>query len=227
MDKEVEFLIEGDNISLIQRRVIKTVSLEAFSNSMATSGWSTGVMPVGCRISGKSSDGLSHYFVIERPPMMTRVDILGAGTYSVHTGFVQFWLVFPEKGLLPSGKFVTTTKQPLRSLQDTVYYFPWPNVYKETSNICTGTQSFSGNTKEEVCSDFPRAFFGARFNFDLTVEFPSVLGGGTSIPNSFAKWDELSKKNPMLGISQDMDYSATGTVGSFLAKVTREVRHVR
>lgn len=226
MDKEVELLIEGDVVSLIRRQVLKTVTLDAFTSNMSYAGWSTGVLPVGCRMAGKSKDGRSFFFVMERPPMMTRVSILRSGDYTVHTGFVQFWLMFPSNGHLPGLKFVTTTKRPIRSLDDTVYVFPWPNVYRSTGAICTGSQTYSGETREEVCEDFSRTFFGANFNFDLTVEFPSYLGGGMDITRSFKKWAEISVSNPMVGICPDMDYRALSTVSEFVQKVSTETRNV-
>lgn len=226
MDKEVELLIEGDVVSLIRREVMKTVSLEAFTSHMSSEGWSTGVLPVGCRMAGKSRDGRSLFFVMERPPMMTRVSILRSGDYSVHTGFVQFWLMFPSNGRLPGLKFVSTTKQPIRSLDDMVYAFPWPNIYHSTGAICTGSQAYSGETREAVCEDFSRTFFGSNFNFDLTVEFPSYLGGGSDITRGFKRWAELSVANPMVGICPDMDYNAMTTVDKFVQKVSTETRDV-
>lgn len=220
MDKEMEILIEGDMVSLIRREKVKTIGLSEFSRRMASSGWFSGLLPSGCRLAGRSNNGMSRYYCIERPPVITSVSTERGGPYRVSLGFVQFWLGFPDRGsVFPNSKFVSTTKEPIKGDDTMLGSFPWPNVYSSGA-ICTGSVTIEGGNHREVCEDFVRAFFGATFNRDLNVTFPESLGGGTSIAGGMREWAKQTKVNPLFGISRQVEYIPLRTVGEMVNKLS-------
>lgn len=222
MDKEVEFLIEGEYVSLIKRTRVKTILMEDFAKAMQSKGWDTGLLPYGCRMCGRTPTGTFTWYMVERPPLVTETRIRNDRAYTVSLGFTQFWLGFGADSSMPSIKRVTTTRTPVRKEGDMLYCLPWPNVYAD-GRICTGEVKTEGNTPAESCEDFVRSFFGTTCNNDLAVAWPAALGGaGAGLAGGLTEWERRTRINPLFGLTKELDYRPLMPLGRMVADTFRE-----
>ena len=138
-------------------------------------------------------------------------------TYRLSLGFVQFWIVAPDSQPRMSYNYISTTKQPIRSMEDQLYSLPWPNTYSYGKR-CDGTSRASGATHYDMVTDFMQGFFGRICNDDLDIHWPDCFGRGSDRAR-YKKWEELSKENPMFGVSKEATYNKLCTVREMITRL--------
>ena len=210
MSTEKFIRIKGDVVEYIRQEVTKSCTTDDFLyQCSALAKISTGFLPRNCV--NVIRDGNLILYVMELTPRCVKArytDSSKVHDLMLSLPFVQFYQILDRESL---GKvYLSCTKKRLTSEKDEIFILPALNQYgKGSKAVCTGNISFPINMQlTERIERFINAFFNAGFNNDLSMDFPSGLDfyekdvkyGG------MIGWSKHSEKNPMFGLSKDVEY---------------------
>ena len=213
-----ELLISGNTISLVEKRVVHTTTIDEFEKAILNmSPLKSEILPAGCKAFIRNhSEGLSCY-VVERLPGLTsltfhthrhRTDDLQ--DYLLSLPFMQFYVLLRDcpAGYAFCSVYLSCTKVPIRSYKDHIYVMPLPNIFADgEGKVCTGDIQVSMATPADACEELISSFFSAPSNLDLSLHYPDALrANGSSHENALNTWRKLSEGNPLFGISKDITY---------------------
>ena len=210
---EQEILVHDDMVSLIDRAVKQTIPLDVFFDTISKNKpMLTPVLPYNCRLMATNPKDKKSLFIMERTPKATPVSFCDRNdkikNFVISLPFIQFYVMFSTAGENPGflGCWLSCTKKPIMSDNDPIYVLPLPNQFDNgDSGVCTGHIRVATASIPVMCNELIAGYFGSPFNNDLNMEYPSIFGTNNH-EKAFAKWDELTKKNPLLAISKDITY---------------------
>ncbi len=209
-----EFVIHDDMISLVEKKVVKTVSAEAFFDTISKNKpVFTPVLPYNCRLMASNPRSQISLFVMERTPKCTPVTFCDVHNknhkFVISLPFMQFFVMFSMSGNTPGyqGCYLSCTKKPIMSENDQLYCIPLPNQFESGNGaVCTGHIRVKTASIPVMVNELISGYFGSPFNNDLSMHYPSVIGTNDHL-KAFKKWHELTEANPLFGISKDIEYT--------------------
>lgn len=213
-----ELLISGDTISLVEKKIIHTTTIEAFKQSMINSApTSTGILPVGCKAMLKKPSASLACYVVERQPGITALafhrdkgNAKSVKDYKISLPFIQFYIALREcpLGYALKGLYLSCSKVPITDEKSEVAVLPLPNIFGNgEGKVCTGEISVSMGSPAVICEDIISSFFAAPSNLDLSMDYPRELRSeGNDHQNCLRQWQTLSESNPLFGISNGINY---------------------
>jgi hypothetical protein len=159
--------VENGVVTLLEQRVLKTVSVTAFQDSLASSlGVRTPLLPVGCVLYAKQAERTC--FLLEQPPGVRQVqfrDKERSRTYAIPIPYAYFAVVFHNYAL----EFLCTffAPKPVQSTGTSLCYAPLPNIHRDGA-VCLGDYRFrvTADVPTRV-ADVVRYFWESQFNQDI------------------------------------------------------------
>jgi len=160
----------------------KNVSLDDLIGAL-TSGYqiSTGILPTGTKLFAGTR---SAYKILIEVPGKVREILIGRNESDLRSHVVPFprtAFVFNVKNNRAVSTHVYALANPISTLQDSLYVFPFGNVYDSNSSVCWGGVSLPEVREPINLSSIINLFFQSNFNGDLitsrTVTFDINRGG--------------------------------------------------
>lgn len=207
---EHEIIVQGDAVLLVERRVLKAVSVDSFlSQASATAIHHTGVLPRGCiSVTRRNSRVVA---VLEVPakvmPLMYRNN-----AYRVSLPFIQYFLTLMSIGGKSGAQryklvrcALSCTKKPIETLSDPVQRAPLPNVFDD-GRVCLGDIPFVEGPLKTVAADLLQKFWGSPFNRDTGLDFPHFHTNRKDIAGTLAAWKKATEDNNFFAIEDSTKY---------------------
>ncbi|MGQ4893371.1 MAG: hypothetical protein ACP6IQ_01960 [Candidatus Njordarchaeia archaeon] len=222
--------IHGNTVTLYEKTPIKHVELNDFLNALSKRNIKhSGILPLNCIWITEA--GENAVYVVELPPKLltilyknaTREADGEAKKYKISLPFLQFYFAFKNNGEIIKNIYLSCTKTPIESEDDIVYACPLPNIYNGGKGaLCTGDM-------ESVTPETPIAlkikklingFFNSEFNTDLLPMsyLPDILRPPRG-KHFIEVWQELSKKNRLFGVSDEIEYQPIAHFGKRIERI--------
>ncbi len=211
--------ITGSLVREFDMKVLNECTLEDFMGNIKEDvkkdlECSTGILPKGSIYyrQGKRKE----LFVVEIPSKVIAIMYRSgkrdakSEVYKVSMPFVQIYIRFSESKALEYA-WLTCTKLPVESVNDTIYVLPVPNQYDGgNSYMCTGEIRIPSDmpTPRKV-KRFIQEFFSSSFNTDLESEYPECFNfkvDDTLTVGGIEGWARNSETNSLFGISDAVEY---------------------
>lgn len=211
--------IEGNAVHLVREQVERTVTLDDLMGEVnRAAGITTPVLPAGCRLFHSAGD--RSVFVIEQNPQVRQLTWPGMDNggdrWRLALPYVIFVVVFRGDAVATGECKVFYRTSPLGSGDEKLLRPNLCNTYLD-GRICTGDVRVSGQTLAQKAESFVSAFWGSRFNGDLSNE--NFWPAANAIPAvaSLAVWQAESEKNPLFTLSTKWLPLEGGTLGDVVA----------
>lgn len=214
MYNNYELFLEGDNITLMERRPVKTVSAESFLATLNKDREvETPLLPVGCRYLIRNDR--STVVVVESSPRRASISLQGLREpFSVSLPFLQLYAQVHEgqRSTSPGYLYVSATKTPIQTVDDQVWISPLPNTYS-SGRICNSSYpSMEYPSMLAAVRQMITTYFGTVFNNDLGINFPTVspiVGGNSTrtLVNAVTEWARLSEEDSFFALSEKTEYA--------------------
>jgi len=199
---EHEIILQGDAVLLVERRVLKAVHVEQFTEALTrNAATASGILPRGCIYMARLEN--RQLLVMETPARVHTIRY-GQGSYRLSVPFVQFYLILLRMGDQYELQRVraSCTKQPVRKMDDNLFRLPLPNTNSD-GGLCTGRMRSIKGTPQEIAENFAARYWGGAFNDDLSIHFPELHGRSISIAEIIKRWAKLTEENPFFAIEKD------------------------
>lgn len=202
---EHEIVVQGDTVLLVERRVLKAVTMESFlTQASNTAIHSTGVLPRNCICFCQK--GEQSVIVLEsQPRMMTMKTVFG--DFYVSLPFLQYFLTLSgtEGNYRVSRCRMSCTKTPVQSMADLLFRSPVPNTGGD-GGVCLGKMIFNTGPLPIISRDFLAMFWGSSFNADLGINFKHFAAGEPGIRRVLLEWAKASADDVYFGIAETTRY---------------------
>ena len=210
-----ELIISGNTISLVEKKIIHTTTIDEFKQSLIDSApMNTAILPIGCKAMASTPKNGSYVYVIERQPGITSFSFHKekgraetVAEYAISLPFIQFYVKLRAcpMGYAFSGLYLSCTKKPIMDMKDDIFVLPIPNVFSGGERkVCTGAIEVSMGNPARICEELIATFFAAPSNLDLSMDYPLALcKTGKGHEECLKEWQRLSEDNPLFGISAD------------------------
>lgn len=208
---EREIVIRPDNtVSVIQREVLKTVSLDDYLATLRTGELTTPLLPYGTIQMSMKVGGLRRIFMIQAPPSekMVALEALQDGESSLSPKSKKLhkfkiwtpWVVYGIKfvGTTVENVWVRFARNRIQSTEDPVAYVALSNV-DDHGKVCMGStlgESINKIDGPDKALHVIDAFWTSTFVDDSTPddrELPEALQGRKTFLPIFREWDNLGQ----------------------------------
>lgn len=230
--------MEGGSIRLIEERVVEESSSEEWLEVMKSqSSISTGLMPRDCifhfRAPADGNGKVRSVYVLEKEPKIIQITFKKGGRgsdsqikrYRISLPFCLFFI--PVIQGIAQELYVCCSKKKIVTVNDEVFVLPLPNMYDGGhGQLCTGGSGGmkmpKGKPLHIGLNSLVKDFFTSEFNRDLSFELPGIFANVDPNNNpDFTKWEELTKENPLVAISDKIEYRShrDGTFNGILKRL--------
>jgi hypothetical protein len=171
---ETVIRVENGVVTLLEQRVLKTVSVTAFQDSLAASlGVRTPLLPAGCVLYAKKAERTC--YLLEQPPGVRQIRFSGERTsaYAIPVPFAYFAVVFHNYAL--EFLYAYFAPKPVQSTGASLCYAPLPNIHRD-GKVCLGDYRFrvTADVPTRV-ADVVRYFWESQFNQDILELYQNEL----------------------------------------------------
>jgi hypothetical protein len=171
---EQTVLIENGVVTLMEKRVIKRVSVSAFNDALASSlGVRTPILPAGCVLYAKHNERA--YYLLEQPPGSRQVKFSPARSraYAIPVPYSYFGVVFHNFAL--ESLFAYFSPRPVQTTAAALCHAPLPNIRRD-GHVCLGEYRFrvTADVPTRV-ADVVRYFWESEFNEDILEVYQSHM----------------------------------------------------
>jgi len=158
--------VENGVVTLLEQRVLKTVSVTAFQDALASSiGVRTPVLPAGCILYAKKAERTC--YLLEQPPGVRQVRFSSerTHTYAIPVPYAYFAVAFHHYAL--EFLFAYFSSKPVLSTAAALCYAPLPNINRDC-RVCLGEYRFrvTADVPNRV-ADVVRYFWESAFNEEI------------------------------------------------------------
>ena len=202
--------IDKNEVLYVREEIVKKVGIESFvANIEKSMGVDTGILPRNCLFMRQSGERCA--YLIEVPaglvPVSFKDERNNVINYMISIPFTQFYVVCNPVANTILSIFMSVTKTPLISIDQTVFIAPYLNIFGQgTSNVCTGSMQIPQNVPLNMkVNATVSTFFEADFNADLT---PTTFGkiNWTNAKDYITKWARLTTKDRFFACAPDTEY---------------------
>jgi hypothetical protein len=233
MESTREFVIRGDTVQLVDRKVVRSVTVKSFldqlkKDALSNLSLSSGLLPPGTLLCC-AGHGLKA-FVFQTVPGMRamkyqakRQDEHRPTEYAVSMPWLQWYVVINTTTKTLQRVAVTGSVNHISSPDDLVYRAPLPNVHPDNLEMCTGAVIWPNRLPDfKALPEFVDSMWSTVWNDDLDQPWEEY--GLTDRASTDARFEQDTRH-----IAEIMDAMSSGPVNAEtwlanLATIGPEVR---